>query len=123
MLSAIAKLLRLASFVICLIVIASFIVFAANKTKSASNEQQNVLKGTPAATPNSQTPAGKGSKPHKSTLHKDLDEASSELTSPFDGIFSGSHSEWGKRGGELVLALLVYGFGLGYVARILRVRA
>lgn len=125
MLSAIAKLLRLASFVICLIVIASFIVFAANQTKSASNEQQAVINGTgnpqpgaPASTPQTKRPHA-----HKNAFHKALDEASDELTSPFSDIFSGSHSEWGTRGGELVLALLLYGFGLGYVARMLRVRA
>jgi hypothetical protein len=122
-LAAIAKLLRLASFVICLIVIASFVVFAANQTKSASNEQQEVLNGTPVAPAGGSSAAIKTSKPHKSTFHKALDEASDELTSPFAGIFSGSQSEWGTRGGELILALLVYGFGLGYVARILRVRA
>ena len=122
MLSAIAKLLRVASFVICLIVIASFVVFAANQTKSASNEQQEVLSGTPLSSSGKGSDTGKTSKPHKNAFHKALDEASSELTSPFAGIFSGSHSEWGTRGGELILALLVYGFGLGYLARILRVR-
>lgn len=55
-------------------------------------------------------------------MHKAIDEASGQLTSPFSGIVSGSSSEWATRGAKLVLALLVYGFGLGYVARALRVR-
>ena len=122
MLSAIAKLLRLASFLICLIVMASFVVFAANQTKSASNEQREVLNGTGA--PESGTPGASShvKRPHKNAFHKALDEASSELTSPFSGIFTGSHSEWGTRGGELLLALLLYGFGLSYIARVVRVR-
>jgi hypothetical protein len=120
--AAIAKLLRLASFVICLIVIASFVVFAANQTKSASNEQQEVLNGAPAAPAGGSSPGEKSPKPHKNAFHKALDEASGELTSPFAGIFSGSNSQWGTRGGELILALFVYGFGLGYIARIVRVR-
>ncbi len=50
-------------------------------------------------------------------MHKTIDEASDVFTSPFAGIFSGSHSQWAIRG-----ALLLYGFGLGFLARVLRVR-
>jgi hypothetical protein len=121
-LSAIAKLLRLASFLICLIVIASFVVFAANQTKSASNEQREVLNGTGAGESSGEGSSSHAKRPHKNAFHKALDEASGELTSPFAGIFSGSHSEWGTRGGELILSLLVYGFGLGFIARVIRVR-
>ena len=55
-------------------------------------------------------------------MHRWLDEASTELTSPFAGVVSGTHSEWASRGGKLVLALIIYGFGLGYLARVVRVR-
>lgn len=127
MLSGIVKLLRLASFVICLIVIASFVVFAANKTKTASNHQreQVTLEGGHSsgssgagATGSSKTP-----KSHENTVHKTLDEASAELTSPFDGIVSGFNSEWASRGVKLLLALLLYGFVLGFLTRVLRVRS
>ncbi len=50
-------------------------------------------------------------------MHKELDEASNELTSPFEGIVSASESEWASHGVKLLLALLVYGFGLGYLLR------
>ena len=55
-------------------------------------------------------------------MHKKIDEASDYFTSPFAGIVSGSSSEWVVRGVKLLLALLVYGFGLGYLARVIRVR-
>jgi hypothetical protein len=114
--STFVKLLRLASLVICAIVIASFATFAVQQTKSASGHQQAELNGE--ATPGSATkaPAGEGS------VHKTLDEAFDELTSPFAGLVSGSSSEWAIRGVKLLLALLVYGFGLSYLARVLRVR-
>ncbi len=115
MLSGLAKLLRLASVLICLIVALSFIVFAANKTKSASGHQREELGETSSAIHH-----GTSTK-KESSIHKGLDEASEELTSPFSGLASGS-SEWGNRIIRLVLALLVYGFGLGYLARMLRVR-
>jgi hypothetical protein len=113
-LSPIVKLIRIASFVICLIVIGSFVVFAADQTKSASNHQTEEL---------GEKPAGTGGPAKKENgFHEVLDEASNELTSPFSGIVSGSSSEWLIRGVKLILALLVYGFGLGYIARVLRVR-
>ncbi len=55
-------------------------------------------------------------------MHRTIDEASEELTSPFAGLVSGSSSEWVIRGVKLLLALAVYGFGLSYLARVLRVR-
>ena len=115
MTSLIVRLLRLASFVICLIVIASFVIFAAQQTKSASKQQTEAVTGNSSAS-SSKTPT------HESGLHKDIDEASTELTSPFAGIVSGSNSEWVIRGVKLLLALVVYGFGLSYLARVLRVR-
>jgi hypothetical protein len=113
------KLLRAASIAICLIVIASFGVFAINQTKSASNHQQEEL-ATPAEIAQ-QAARPAPPKHHESAVHEVLDEVSGELTSPFSGLTSGS-SEWANRGAALLLALLFYGFGLGYLARVLRVR-
>jgi hypothetical protein len=117
--SSIAGLMRLASVVICLIVIASFAIFAIDQTKGASaHQQQELTVGTrdaPGDTPKS-APA------HESGLHEAIDEASNQLTSPFSGVTSGSSSEWAIHGVNLLLALAVYGFGLGYLARVIRVR-
>lgn len=94
----------------------SFVVFAADQTKNASGQQQEeIASGNPVA----QTPA-KAAK-HENSFHKDLDEASNTLTSPFAGVISESGSEWLARGVKLLLALLVYGFAVGYVARALAV--
>jgi hypothetical protein len=123
--ATIVRLLRLASIAICLIVIASFGVFAIDQTKTASGHQQEQLAGgTPATASGSATPKQPpgGGRPHEGSVHKAIDEASGQLTSPFSGIVSGSSGEWATRGSKLLLALLVYGFGLGYLARALRVR-
>jgi hypothetical protein len=117
--SSIAGLLRLASLVICLIVIASFAIFAIDQTKGASAHQQRELNvGTSAETPN----PPKNAPTHESSIHKAIDEASNKLTSPFSGITSGSSSEWAIHGVNLLLALAIFGFGLGYLARVIRVR-
>ncbi len=63
-----------------------------------------------------------GSSAHESSLHSTIDDVSNRLTSPFSGLTSGSSSEWVVHGVNLLLALLVYGFGLGFLARVIRVR-
>ncbi|MGH2854535.1 MAG: hypothetical protein ACRDLF_10155 [Solirubrobacteraceae bacterium] len=108
-----AAILRWASRVICLIVIASFVIFAVGQTSSASTRQQEELNGTSTA----------ATRPsHKSAAHKAIEEAAGKLTSPFSGITAGANSQWMVRGVGTLMALLVYGAGLGYLARVLRIR-
>jgi hypothetical protein len=45
------------------------------------------------------------------------------LVSPFAFVADGSGSSWMRRGAPAVLALLVYGFGLSFLARYARGRA
>lgn len=117
--SSVTGLMRLASRVICVIVIAWFVVFVVNQTSSASTHQQNeVSEGTVPAPGESAASAAK----HDSTLHRTLDETADTLTSPFAGVVSGSNSEWTIHIVKTLLALLVYGFGLAFLARFLRVR-
>ena len=109
--------------IICLIVVASFAVFAFDQVSGASDHQQQELNNGSAATASAgpaRPPAPASS--HKSTVRKTLDEASKALTSPFSGVTAGSSSEWAVRGVDLLLALVVYGFGIGFLARVLRVR-
>jgi hypothetical protein len=110
-------LLRLASFVICAIVIVSFALFALDQTKSASGHQtEEITNGPSGAASKSSATA------HENVVHRTIDEASEKLTSPFAGIISATSSEWLIRGVKLLLALAVYGFGIGYLARVILVR-
>lgn len=110
---AIPALLRLASRAICLIVIASFAFFAVAQTRNASQAQQRELAGE-------STPAKSTSKERPGTVHKVVDEVSEQLTSPFSAITSGSSDQWVKQGLDLALSLVIYGFGLSFLARTLR---
>jgi hypothetical protein len=116
-LSPIVRFIRLASFVICAIVIVSFAIFVIDQTKTASAHQAAEVSGSAAVSTGAPT-----STAHENVVHRTIDEASEKLTSPFASVVSGSSSEWAIRGIKLLLALVVYGFGLGYVARVLRVR-
>jgi hypothetical protein len=110
----IAALLRWVSRILCLIVIASFVLFAVNQTGTAStHQQQAVLTGSESTTT---------SAAHESSGRKTIEEVADKLTSPFSGVTAGSTSQWAVRGVGTVLALLVYGIGLGYLARVLRLR-
>jgi hypothetical protein len=114
--ASIVRLLRLASLAICVVVLASFAIFVYNQSKTASAEQtQEITTGANATTPK-RPPA------HESSLHKKIDEASNDFTSPFAGVVSGSSNEWVVRGVKLLLALAIYGIGCGFLARLVRLR-
>jgi glutamate-1-semialdehyde aminotransferase len=118
-----ARLLRIASIVICLIVVASFAIFAVDQARGASSHQQQEVSNGVATTAGSPTTGAAGtSSTHESSLHKAIDEASNKLTSPFKSLTSSSSSEWVVHGVDLLLTLVIYGFGLGFLARAIRVR-
>jgi hypothetical protein len=111
--SLLVKVLRAASIAICLIVIVSFVLFAVNRTSTASGRQQEELGGKTSVTHTS------GATAHETGFRKTVDEVAETLTSPVDGITS---SEWGEHGLRVLFALLVYGFALSFLARAIRVR-
>jgi len=112
--SVLVNLVQLAGRVACLIVVAWFIVFALDQTSSASARQQNQL--IQGSSPASSAPA------HQSSLHRTLDDTAEAITSPFAGVVSGSQSQWTTHAVRTLLALLVYGFGLGFLVRYIQVR-
>lgn len=113
--------------------IAAFVIFAVGRTKTASGQQVETVVGAPksasasgtasasTSTTGGASSSGKASS-HENAVHKAIDEASEKLTSPFAGVISSSSSEWGNQGVRLVLALLVYGLGFGYLTRVLLIR-
>jgi hypothetical protein len=123
MLSSISSLLRLASILICLAVFASFAIFAIDQTSARTRSvQEQLSSGAAVAAGPATSEAAKAQSTPKGEFQRTIEDASKELTSPFSGITAGSNSEWAIRGVDLVLALIVYGFGLGYLARVLVVR-
>jgi hypothetical protein len=124
MLTAIAKLLRLAAVLMCLVTTASFALYAINQTDSASARQQETLSvGSGASSAPPPSSPIQTSEPHTTGVRGVIDEVSKTLTSPFESATASSNSEWVKRGVNLAIALAVYGFALGFLARFLRVRA
>lgn len=134
MLSRLATGLRLASILLCLLVTTSFLLFAVNRTGTASAHQQRELNGEipPPAEASASGAAVQASAPaqgeasgqqgSKGSLRHTIDELDEGVTSPFSAITAGWSSEWSRRAVLLLLALAIYGFGLSYLARMVRVR-
>jgi biotin carboxyl carrier protein len=122
MVNGVSTALRLGSRIACAIVVVSFGLFAIDQAGNASAQQQNEVNESAPANSASTPKAKSTSTKHEGGVREAIDEASSTITSPFAGVVTGVHNAWATRGVRMVLALLVYGFGLGYLARMLRVR-
>jgi hypothetical protein len=106
--------LVLVSFVCCALVIASFAMFARDQLSGASKHQvAQIASGAPT------NPGVTSASAHHGAVGHFIDDASNALTSPFRGVFR-STSEWADRIFALVCAFVVYGIGLGYLARYAR---
>ena len=103
------------SFVCCALVIASFTLFAVDQISGASKHQQNELSAGVAATPGPAAPK------KKAQPRRFIDGVAGTLTSPFSSIVESSNG-WVEHGLPAVFALIVYGLGIGYVARFSRGR-
>jgi hypothetical protein len=106
----ISHVLKLLSFACCALVILSFAMFARDQMAGASANQQTEL----ASGSNTPTPAAPA-KPHAQP-RRFIDGAAKDLTAPFDAVVQ-SNNVWVKNALPAVFALLVYGLGLGYLAR------
>jgi hypothetical protein len=117
-------LLRTVSVVAGAIVLLSFALFAIDETRDFSKESQAAVAGldaTRAAEPTAREERAR-ERAH-SKLRETIDDADDILVAPFAGIVSGSDSSWVRRGVPTLLALIVWGFGLSFLARYARGRA
>jgi hypothetical protein len=120
-----AGLLRAASLLACLVVAISFLMFATDQLGSASSQQAAQVDTTPQPALNAATtgaaPVTAPAQP--SSVRRSINHVSAKLTSPFKGFVGSSNSQWLVESVETGLALLVYGFGMGYLVRLLRIRS
>ena len=104
--------LALCSLVCCGLVVASFTLFAVDQANGASKHQvAEIAGGTPSRTGTSTV-----ADPHPGQPRRFIDDAARTLTAPFRAVLH-SGSDWVQHGFVTVCALLLYGLGLGYVAR------
>jgi hypothetical protein len=111
--------LRYLAIVLSLIIATGFVLFAFDDFSRASKEEQGKIAGYESADP---TPAGEREREKRHSKAREyIDDANDILLKPFAGIVSDTNrSRWAERGIPALLGLLVYGFGIGYLARFAR---
>jgi hypothetical protein len=96
------------------LVLASFGLFAHDQISGASQHQvTEIASGAPTS------PGVTPVNPHHAQPRRFIDGAAHTLTAPFRSLFQSS-SQWAQRGFVTICALLLYGFGLGFLARYSR---
>jgi hypothetical protein len=112
--------LRVLAIVLSLLVVAGFTLFALDDFSRASNQSRDRIAGFEAADP---TPAAEHTREERNGRGRELvDDANDVLLKPFTGVVDDASGRWLQRGVPALLALLVYGFLLGYLARYARGR-
>jgi hypothetical protein len=117
-------LLRTAAIAASTIVLVSFGLFAIDETRDFSNRSVAAVAGLQATRSADPTASEERARERAHTKAREaIDDADDILVTPFAPITDSSSSSWVRRGIPTLLALIVYGFGLAFLARFARGRA
>jgi hypothetical protein len=117
-------LLRTASIVASALVVLSFALFAVDETRDAAKESAAAVAGLEATSSSDPSASEERARERAhGSAREAIDDANDILASPFAFVVDGSGSSWVRRGVPALLALLVYGLGLSFLARYARGRA
>jgi DNA-binding transcriptional LysR family regulator len=108
------RVLVIAAWICCGLVIASFGLFTRDQLAGASEQQTTEIV---AGAPNNPTPVAVVR--HHGQPRRFIDGAAADLTAPFRSLLH-TDSVWVTEITETILALLVYGLGIGLLARYVR---
>ncbi|MEA2207491.1 MAG: hypothetical protein QOE77_4267 [Blastocatellia bacterium] len=112
--------LRILAIILSLFVAVGFTLFALEDIDRASANSAHRIAGYAATSP---SPAGERERQRRHSAPREaIDDVNDVLLAPFAGVSDQSTSRWEQRGYPTLLALLVYGFGLGYLARFMTAR-
>jgi hypothetical protein len=118
-----ARILRTTSIVASSIVVLSFLLFALDETRDASNASAAAVAGLEATRTSSPTAGQERARERAhSRVREAVDDADDILVAPFAPVTENTSDSWVARGVPTLLALAVYGFGLSLLARYARGR-
>jgi hypothetical protein len=109
------KFLRFFAYLASAVVMLGFVGFATDQLHSASKRTQDELAGITVATPSPNQEARR-ERSH-TRVREAIDDANDVLLAPVAWIADGAHNRWVRRGVPSLLALLLYGLGIGMLAR------
>jgi hypothetical protein len=117
--------IRLAAILTSIVVLLGFAIFAVDEMDRGSKTQQTAVgeeTGTPAApevVAVAPTPDQEAAREKRSSAPRELvDDANDVLLAPFASLIE-SDNAWVNHGVPALLALLLYGVGLGFLANLL----
>jgi hypothetical protein len=117
-------LLRTVAVVAGAIVLLSFALFAIDETRDASERSAQAIAGLEATRASDPSASQERARERAhSSAREVVDDADDVLVAPFAPLVSSSESSWVRRGIPTLLALIVYTFGLSFLARYARGRA
>jgi hypothetical protein len=116
-------LLRTVSVVAGAIVLLSFALFAIDETRDASERTTATIAGLEATRTSDPSASQERARERAhSRVRETIDDADDVLVAPFAGLVDSSSSSWVRRGVPTLIALVLYGFGLSFLARYARGR-
>jgi hypothetical protein len=116
--------LRITAIVCSILIGLGWVMFAVGETKSASAKSAKVISGDDFATRVDLDPDQERAREEQHSKGREyVDDANDILLAPFSSISDGSDNKWVRRTVPSLLALLAFGFGLGFLARFASGRA
>ena len=118
-----ARPLRIAAVTATIFVVLGWSLFAVDQIRGASHASVAGIAGAPTTFPNPSPRQEKARERLHSKPREFVDDVNDVLLSPFTGVVAHSNSQWVRVTIPALLALLVYGFGGGFLARFASGRA
>src|SRR5512132_3311773 len=116
------SLIRFAAIAISSVIALGFVLFAVNEADKGSQTQQDKLEQELGHAPNDLIAPNAHDEAfreaHQGKVHEAVDDVNDVLLRPFVDLVD-SDSAWVNHGIPTLLALLIYGFGLGMLANML----
>lgn len=116
--------LRAVAIAASLFVLAGWSLFAIEEVRTASDRTSTQVAGAQAATQPGPTPREERTRERAhGPVREAVDDVNDVLLSPLAFLAEGNASAWVRRTAPALAALLLYGFGLAFLARYARGRA
>jgi hypothetical protein len=120
-----ASLLRIIAVISCALVALGFAMFTADELSTGSKTEQSAIDQSTQGNENVVVPPAPSPQDEAirerehGKVHEAIDDANDVLLAPFSQLVASSKSNWVTHGVPAGLALLVYGFGLGFLANLM----
>jgi hypothetical protein len=112
-----ARPIRIVGIVACLFVVLGWALFAIDQARGASAASVAGIRGDPTTYANPTPDQERVREKVHSKPREFVDDVNDVLLAPFAWLTDQSGSQWVRRSIPALLALIVYGFGLGFLAR------